>query len=272
MFGKKPARLSEADVAKAVEHFRRPRALVWFEGHPGGNEGFSATISFNADTYEGDNGFIELALREASLRFEPDHPVGWNWSEYVREFVKNAVDSVGMKLALQQMNTKKGETTAKGGVSAEGGLNLGILSGRASAQSSLVHTHSRQVEETHNAEASRTQRERWAEMTRPEGRFQLRLTSPPGDDLVRFNAELDRVPMLAAPEPSAVDAEMVKVSMLLQVKDELRHALRIRDAGGAWAELSETRNKQIVSELRFNKFLKPMHQPVRLWPRPKRRK
>ena len=68
---------SDEDVDGAVQIFRRPNQLAWFEGHPGGNEGFSVSVSFNAATYTSASGhFIDVALHEASRsRSAPRHGV-----------------------------------------------------------------------------------------------------------------------------------------------------------------------------------------------------
>jgi len=263
-----PLHPSPAEIDRAVAFLRRADRLIWFEGHAGGNEGFSASISFNPATYTGGDGdFLEVALQEASFTFEPAEPSGWSWSSYVKELVKASVDNIIVKLGRQKSQKRTGSTGGRAATSGEAGLGIAGLTAKAALQTSIDHVRGAETADAETVETSRTDIERWMEMTRPGGDFQFRLSSPPGEDLVRFNSELDRIPILSAPEPSSVGEEDVRVTMNLQIKSELRHALRIRDAGGAWEGLIQTRNRQIVSELMLSQFLKPMHQPVRLWPR-----
>lgn len=270
--GARPDVPSVDEVTRAVRHLRNVNALCFFEGLKT-NDGFGMNLSFNASAYRADGGrnFIEVAPRAATLQFRPKDPQGWSWSEGLSLLIAENSQDVVVKMGAQQTAASTRAVALRGEGGGEAQLKLPLLgSGKASVKAGAEASRSRTDSGTRSAELTRTRKERWVEMMRPDPKvFELRLDSPPEDDLVRLNPELNRLSVLFAPEPSAVEVEDVKVSMAAHIKvqgDEVTHALRIRDAGGAWARLLESRNKQVIAELLISKFLRPLHQPKAVWP------
>lgn len=255
------------EIAAAVKALRKRGQLIWLEGGVG-NDGFSVSMSFNPVTFQSTPAdFIELALKTVSLEFKPRDPTGWRWSEVVSQFVRASIDTVSIKLGAQQTDGETTNLTHRGQAVIEGELGLPLTGKLKGAfQQGRDQARGAQSSRTDIAEMLRTERDHWVEMTRSGTTFNLRLDSPPGGDLVRFNSEFDRLSVLFAPEPSILKPDHVSVTMRLHLKGELRHAYEIRDAGGCWDNLRSSRNRQVVAELMIAKFLRPMHGPVRLWP------
>ncbi len=233
-----------------------------------GNDGFSVSMSFNPVMFQSAPAdYIEVALKSVSLEFRPADATGWKWSEVITAFVRSSVDNVSIKLGDQATEGASSSHVERTGASigADVGFQpLGKLKGNL--QVGRESSQGRQNSTTISNEEQHTRRDHWVEMTRGGTSFNLRLDSPSGADLVRFNSELDRLSVLSAPEPGSIKPESVSVTMKLHLKRELKHAYAIRDAGGRWANLIESRNRQVVAELLIAKFLKSMHGPVRLWP------
>lgn len=230
-------------------------------------------LSFNASAYRAPGGrdFIEVAPRAATLHFRPQEIDGWSWSEALSVLISETMDSVTLKLgALQSDNTARGGTL-RTEISGEGGVKIPfVVATKAAVRAGAEAMRSNTRGNTASSEVTRVRRERWIEMMRPDLKtFELRLNSPPADDLVRLNPDLNRLSVLFAPEPGSLDPRDVTVAMSAQIKvdgHKVAHALRIRDAGGAWARLIETRNKQVIAEILVSKFLEPLHAPKKIWP------
>lgn len=257
---------SDIEIQKAVRHFRLREPFCRLEGISG-NEGFGVSLSFEPVTYQSGGDFIEVALRRASLRFKPVREAGWRWADALKEFLGRAADSYVIRRTSGASGTQTAEVGGRTEVFAEGESGVPLLKGKAGGKLGLDAKRSGSRTSSSGTEITRTVTERWAQITRPAGEFELSLGSPAQDDLVRFNAELDRIGVLACDEPSSVTVNDVSVTLSMREKDEGEHALRIRDVGGSWQRLTEHRNKAVISEIFVSKFLKPAHQPLRLWPR-----
>lgn len=273
LLGPRPDVPSVEEVGRAVRHLRNVQTLCFFEGLKG-NDGFSMNLNFNASAYRGAGGrdFIEVAPRAATLHFQPKEIEGWNWAEALSALIRDTAEDEVQKFGSSASEGVTHGGTVRGEMSADGGLQLPLLAkGKVTAKGGMEASRSRSRGETTSSEVSRTQKTPWIEIMRPDAKtFELRLKSPPSDDLVRLNPELNRLSVLFAPEPGSLDPRDVKVSLSAQIKvdgHKVSHALRIRDVGGAWARLMETRNKQVIAEILVSKFLEPLHAPRRVWPR-----
>lgn len=257
---------SQEDVEHAISALSELRKLVYFEGHVGSNIGFGATISFNPLRHGGANDFIEVALSEIAFRFEPREAEGWCWSDSVKDFVLGNDREVGVTTDEQLSRRSSQTVDVRSKAAVDGAINLGLLKGRASAEQQLGASRSAESASQRSIKRSMTEFDHWAQMTRPEGMFGLRLASPGNDDLVRLNPHLERLPVLHPPDVTTLKEDDVRVVASVQPRGELRHALRIVGAAGKWARQTESRNKQVISELIISKAL---GSPVRVWP-PKR--
>ena len=268
MRGPKPALLTEQEIGRALRTLRATTPLCRLDAMTG-NEGFSASISFNPVEHRtSSSDFIEVALRTASFTFSPADPKGWSWGEGLKAFVHAHATQETVKEGHQETGTHGFSGASRTEFHGEGSVQVpfvGAIKAGARQAVDVGRTTARSVGQA--LEFTRQLTRRWAEIHRRKDDFEVRLGSPGGDDLVRLNADLDRIGILASEEPSSVDLDTVKVTMRLQFKGPLDHALRFRDAGGSWSRLIETREKQVVSELLFAKFLRGAHQPVRLWPK-----
>lgn len=256
------------EIGKAVRRLRVTEPLCRLEAIKG-NDGFSVSLSFNPVEYRSSpTDFIELALRSAHLGFCPKDPSKWSWSGSLKAFVHGNASQLTVKDTTQKTVTRSGGTASRTELEAGGEVNVPLLGGvKTGAKRALETNRGKTQSRSRSVDTTRSVTQRWAEIHRRGDDFELRLGSPGGEDLVRLNPDLDRIGVLAADEPSAVQPDDVKVTMRLQMQGELHHSLRVRDAGGHWARLVETRNKTIVSEILFAKFLKPAHAPQVLWPK-----
>lgn len=259
---------SSDDIQVALNAFSNIRKLIFFEGHVGSNFGFGATISFNELRHGGGSDYIEVSLTEASFRFEPGDPKGWGWADGIRELVLGSQREAEVTTGREQARSSTKGVAARTKAGIEGGMKLGFLSGKGSLEQELTISGSGQKTTANSFTRRHTEVEHSAQMTRPDGMFGLRFSSPENGDLVRFNPHLERMPILHPPDPAVLKEGDVRVIASVQPRGQLRHALRIVDAGGKWARANESRNKQIVSELLLNSALR---SPVRLWPIGRRR-
>lgn len=267
VFGR-PRLPAEGEMAKAVRKFRGRDGFCRFEGVKG-NEGFGISLSFNPVTYQEGEDFIEVALRRATLRFAPSRGSGWSWATSLKEFVAKSVDAFVHRRLDQNAGTRAGEVASRTEVFVEGEAGGPLARLKGGGRQGVDARRQSSTTETHGLEVTATVTARYAQMTRSDTHFDLTLDSPAQDDLVRLNVDLDRIGVLSPDEPSAMNIDDVDVTLFMRAKDAGEHALRIRDAGGAWRSLVDHRNKAIVSEIYLSKFLKPSHQPLRLWPRRK---
>lgn len=266
--GPKPAVPSEQEIIRLVRTLRSTTPLCRFEAAVG-NEGFTGSFSFNPVEHRSSAvDFIEVALRTASFTFSPADPKGWSWGEALKEFVHVAVTETTVREGYQENATHGATAASKSELSGEAGVTLPLV-GQVKAGARQAAEFGRSTARTvgRAIEATRIITRGWAEIHRRGDDFELRLGSPGNEDLVRLNADLDRVGVLQSAEPSSVDLESISVIMRLQYKGPLDHALRFRDAGGSWSRLVDTRAKQAVAELMVAKFVRPAHKPLRLWPR-----
>ena len=263
----RPYQLSEADMRAAIEHFRLVEPLCHFDASKG-NEGFTAHISFNISSFNSGRDYLEIALRKAVLRFTPREPGKWAWAEAIREWVAGCLEQFSIKESSSRTKTRGANLTGRSEASAQGNVKLpliGTLGGtarfgaEAGRQTGATRGTAREITRTHQA--------RYAEMHRPASGYELRLTSPPDDDLVRLNSDLDRMGVLASTEPSSTDPADVGVTLTLRSRDALEHSIRVRDATGVWKPLAEPRAKKVLTELLFEKLLVPLHEGQILWPK-----
>ena len=268
MRGPRPAIPSEQEVVRLVRTLRSTDPLCRLDATRG-NEGFTASFSFNPVEHRSSaTDFIEVALRTASFTFSPADPQGWSWGEALKQFVHFTVTETTVREGRQENATNGTSATSETELSGEAGVHIPFLGQvKSGVRQSLDLGRSTARSVGKAFEATRVVTQRWAQIHRQGGDFELRLGSPGGDDLVRLNPDLDRIGVLQSDEPSSVDLEAVKVTMRLQYKGPLDHALHFRDAGGSWSRLVETRGKQAVTELMFAKFVRGAHKPVRMWPR-----
>ncbi|WP_395671209.1 hypothetical protein [Phenylobacterium sp.] len=264
----KPAVPSEQEILRLVRTLRSTTSLCRFEAARG-NEGFTGSFSFNPVEHRSSaSDFIEIALRTASFTFSPADPKGWSWGEALKELVHVTATETTVKEGHQENATQGATAASKSELSGEVGVKLPLV-GQVKAGARQTAEFGRSAARTvgRAIEATRVITRRWAEIHRRGDDFELRLGSPGGEDLVRLNADMDRIGVLQSDEPSSADLESISVTMRLQYKGPLDHALRFREASGSWSRLVDTRAKQAVAELMFAKFVRPAHKPLRLWPR-----
>lgn len=264
--------LNEAEVTGAVRRFQSLEPLVEASAMRG-NDGFSASISFNSSIHQSRFGLgsIEVGLRSAALQFNaPKDAAGWGWSEAVAELVKSHRQT---ETHQKSGSDRDALTSSKGSdleVAGEGGVAGALLK----AGIRIVNRRTGRNDHVREAQAgwgvTKTLVAPLISMSGAVRKFQLRLTAPSEQDLSFFNADLVRQPFLSAPEPSSFDLDSVELwvepAPIHESADDVVHTLSIRNATGAWAPLKNERNKQVLGELVLSKFLKPMHQKRRLWP------
>jgi hypothetical protein len=264
----KPAIPSEQDIARALRTLRSTTPLCRIDATRG-NEGFTASLSFNPVEHRTSAAdFVEVALRTASFTFSPADPKGWSWGEGLKAFVHHTATETTVKQAHQANATQGWTGTSRTELHGDGGVELPLVGQfKAGVRQAIDAGRSTARTVGQALEVTRSVTRRWAEIHRRKDDFELRLGSPGGEDLVRLNADLDRIGILSSEEPASVDLDTITATLRLQNRGSLEHALRFRDAGGSWSRLIETREKQVVSELMFAKFLRGAHRPLRLWPR-----
>lgn len=263
---------TEQELAKAREHFQLEEPLCVAEGIKT-NDGFGASISFNASTFRSKDGegSVQLALRDATLEFRAGPmTTGLSWSEAVAELLRTARRVITVKLTGSNRDTanRRSSNETSGKIDAKlapAGFGFGAqLGGSTTAHADAGREQTQTTDLTSQEEISPIEI-----MQRSGHRFELCFSAPGAGDLVRFNPDLSRFSVLSAPEPSSFDHNDVSVVLKLGLADEgseISHAFRIRRASGAWSGLAASRNKQIIGELVVSKFLEPMHNDQQLWP------
>ena len=254
-------------ILRAARHFAQAHRLCRLD-HVRGNSGFTVSLSFNTSLHQTSKAdYIEVALRSAHLRFIPSEPDRWSWSEPLKALQRAEVTEHAEKVAQQVSLTKADGSTlaAEASVEASGHLPF-IAMMKTAVKSNMQSMRSNTLTQGRASERTQTAKSRWIELERPNGAFDVRLNSPPRDDLVRLNAELDRISILEADEPHSVDPDSVEVVLFPQASTVREITLRIRAAGGTWACLTESRNKAIVSEILLDRLVKASTRRTKLWP------
>lgn len=236
------------------------------------NDGFGASISFNASSFQSTNGegSIEIALRDASLEFKASPPTaGMDWSGAVTEMIRAARRPIAVRQTGTERETdlSKSTTESTGRTEAKlapAGFGIGAqVGGTRSDQSEAGRERIRSTDLTTQDETVPIEI-----MRRSKDRFEIHFAATSGD-LVRHNPDLSRLSVLSVPEPTTFDHNSVSISLQLGLSDEggeIAHSLHIRRATGAWSALTGSKNKQVIGELLISKFLEPLHTDTVLWP------
>lgn len=264
----RPAQVPSAEeLDRAAAHFRQNGALCLFVGHVT-NAGFSGTISFNESVFNGGEGVLVLALRDATLTIKAAG--GGEWSEDILERVRERSRTIQIKetAGLRQTNSDAKELQAE--LSSGAKTNWGVIGAVLQGRLASKDTRSQSDESAEARERSFTRSVNDTEIQRisPET-FQLRFRAEADADLVQFNPYFARIALLELPAPSEVPKDGVRVMLssgLEELPDQVLHSLRIRSATGTWATLAPDANGRIVTEILLEKFLRPLHQARAVWP------
>lgn len=215
---------------------------------------------------------IEVVLREADLEFSsPVEGAEWTWTETVTELTK-ALERTWQVQDVEGESASKArsrESEARGGIS--GKLVSHHLPWKVAPKDAPP------ASSTPGATATGARHVTWSKTDYPlkiskaRGQARLQFWSGLEEDLVRLNPHLTQLNLLEFKDDPRWTVDTTEVQLLLKLDKGsagVRHAFAVKRASGPWAPLADDPTKAALSELLLSKFVEPLHDDLRLWPRP----
>jgi hypothetical protein len=265
-----PPTPEQQDLVDALETLRATDQLCYFNLTTT-NAGVAMELSFNRSEVRSGANTLVVALRDADLHFSSATPdAKWAWSEGVTETAKTLVYSSQTSSTETESASlgRSANNEAKFSARAKAALGLVGLDG----QTGLAVSERNDTRRDSGRETSRTTSDanHQLTLTKPRGAPRLHFSAPPGSDLEPLNAHLTHVPLFDSSEGDLCPINTMEVTLKLRLDNEtdgLRHAFAIKRATGVWATLGADPAKTLLCELLVSKFLIPLHDDQRLWPK-----